>query len=35
MVAQVALMRKIIVIANAKIRDLLKEMVMEPCGKGG
>ena len=34
MVALVALMRKIIVIANAKIRDCLNEVVVvEPCGK--
>jgi hypothetical protein len=33
-VALVALMRKIIVIANAKIRDCLKEVVVvEPCEK--
>lgn len=36
MVAQVALMRKIMVIANAKLRDLLKNLeVVEPCGKCG
>lgn len=34
MVSQVALMRKIMVIANAKIRDLLNGVVVvEPCGK--
>lgn len=35
MVDLTALMRKILVIANAKIRYLLKAIVVEPCGKHG